>query len=93
MKKILIVEDEEDVLELVRYNLEKNGYQAERKKYYHRMQEILAEEQPYTFLYVPDALPIVSSRFRGIEPSAIGIGYNFIEWYAPKDEQRYVMTK
>jgi len=27
--KILIVEDEEDVLELIRYNLEKNGYQTE----------------------------------------------------------------
>ncbi len=27
--RILIVEDEEDVLELVRYNLEKNGYQTE----------------------------------------------------------------
>lgn len=26
MKKILIVEDEEDVLELVRYNLTKEGY-------------------------------------------------------------------
>ncbi|MEA3471614.1 MAG: peptide-binding protein [Thermodesulfobacteriota bacterium] len=67
--------------------------QAERKKCYYRMQEIVAEEQPYTFLYVPDALPIISSRFRGIEPSPIGIGYNFIEWYAPKAEQRYVMTR
>ena len=67
--------------------------QAERKKCYYRMQEILAEEQPYTFLYVPDALPIISSRFRGIEPAPIGIGYNFIEWYAPKAEQRYVMTR
>jgi two-component system phosphate regulon response regulator PhoB len=28
-EKILIVEDEEDVLELVRYNLEKHGYQTE----------------------------------------------------------------
>ena len=28
-EKILIVEDEADVLELVRYNLEKNGYQTE----------------------------------------------------------------
>lgn len=28
-QKILIVEDEEDVQELVRYNLEKNGYRAE----------------------------------------------------------------
>jgi len=28
-ESILIVDDEEDVLELVRYNLAKNGYQAE----------------------------------------------------------------
>jgi len=65
----------------------------ERKKCYDRIQEILAEEQPYTFLYVPDALPIVSSRFRGVDPAPIGIGHNFIRWYAPKGEQRYVMTR
>jgi len=66
---------------------------TERKRCYDRIQEILAEEQPYTFLYVPDALPIVSSRFRGIKPAPIGIGYNFIRWYVPKGEQRYVMTR
>jgi peptide/nickel transport system substrate-binding protein len=65
----------------------------ERKQYYYRIQEILAEEQPYTFLYVPDALPIINSRFRGIKPAPIGIGYNFPEWYVPKDEQQYVMTR
>ncbi len=27
-KTILVVDDEEDVMELVRYNLEKNGYQV-----------------------------------------------------------------
>ena len=61
----------------------------ERKRYYFEFQEILAEEQPYTFLYVPDALPIVSSRFRGIKPAPAGISYNFIRWYVPKREQRY----
>ncbi|HPQ60238.1 MAG TPA: peptide-binding protein, partial [Syntrophales bacterium] len=65
--------------------------QGERKKYYDRFQEILAEDQPYTFLYVPDALPIVSSRFRGIEPAPIGIGHNLIRWYVPAGEQRYVL--
>jgi len=65
--------------------------QEERKKYYDRFQEILAEDQPYTFLYVPDALPIISSRFLGIEPAPIGIGYNFIRWYVPREEQRYVL--
>lgn len=60
-----------------------------RKRCYWRIQEILAEEQPYTFLYVPDALPVVSSRFRGIEPAPAGIMYNLIKWYVPKEEQKY----
>ena len=67
--------------------------QKERKRYYDRIQEILAEEQPYTFLYVPDALPIINARFRGIEPAPLGIGYNFIKWYVPKEEQKLVMTR
>jgi peptide/nickel transport system substrate-binding protein len=61
--------------------------QEKRKNYYWRFQEILAEEQPCTFLYVPDALPVVSARFRGIEPAPAGIMYNLIKWYVPKEEQ------
>ncbi len=60
-----------------------------RRNCYYRLQEILAEDQPYTFLYVPDALPVVSARFRGIEPAPAGIMYNLIKWYAPKEEQMY----
>nr|WP_291316030.1 peptide-binding protein [Desulfuromonas sp.] len=63
--------------------------QSERKKYYDRFQDILAEEQPYTFLYVSEGLPAVARRFRGIEPSAAGIRHNFIKWYVPKKEQKY----
>lgn len=63
--------------------------QSERKKIYDRFQEILAEEQPYTFLYVADALPAVAKRFRGIEPSPAGITYNFIKWWVPESEQKY----
>jgi peptide/nickel transport system substrate-binding protein len=66
--------------------------QNERKKYYNRFQEILAEDQPYTFLYVPDELIIINNRFRGIEPAPIGLNHNFIKWYVPKDEQKYIMT-
>jgi peptide/nickel transport system substrate-binding protein len=60
-----------------------------RKKAYFRIQDIMADEQPYTFLYVPDALPVVSARIRGVQPAPIGIGYNQIKWYAPKAEQVY----
>jgi peptide/nickel transport system substrate-binding protein len=61
-----------------------------RKRAYFRIQEILADEQPYTFLYVPDALPVVSSRIRGVEPAPAGIGHNQIRWFVPKNEQVYV---
>lgn len=66
---------------------------AERKRCYDRIQEIMAEDQPYIFLYVPDALPIFNARVRGIDPAPIGIGHNVIRWYVPKEEQKYVMTQ
>lgn len=55
----------------------------ERKKYYDRFQEILHEEQPYLFLYVPYALPMVQKRFQGIEPAISGITYNMEKWWIP----------
>ena len=61
-----------------------------RKKIYWRIQEILAEDQPYTFLYVPMALPVIHRRFKGIRPAPAGISYNFIRWWVPKDEQKYI---
>jgi peptide/nickel transport system substrate-binding protein len=61
----------------------------DRKKYYDRFQEILAEEQPIVFLYFRDALPVVSSRVHGIIESPNGIRYKFNEWFVPKSAQRY----
>ena len=61
----------------------------ERMQYYHRLQEVLAEDQPYVFLYFRDALPVVASRVYGIVPKPNGIGYNFPEWYVPKHLHRY----
>jgi len=63
--------------------------QKQRKVYYDRFQQILAEEQPYTFLYVGEALPAISRRFRGVEPAPAGIRYNFNQWFVPKAEQKY----
>jgi peptide/nickel transport system substrate-binding protein len=65
----------------------------ERKKTYFRMQEILADELPYIFLYVPEATPIVHARFKGIKPSPIGIEYNLPKWYVPKPLQRHAMEQ
>ncbi len=56
-----------------------------RQRIYYRIHEILAYEQPYAFLYVPDATPIVHKRFKGIEVAPLGIMYNFNKWYVPKN--------
>lgn len=54
-----------------------------RKTIYRRIHTILADEQPYTFLYVPDALPILHKRFKGVVKAPLGIWYDFIHWYVP----------
>jgi len=63
---------------------------AKRKAIYDRIQEILAEDQPYVFLYVPMSLSIIHKRFRGIEPAPAGISYNFIRWWTPASERKYM---
>jgi peptide/nickel transport system substrate-binding protein len=60
-----------------------------RKNIYYRIHAILAEEQPYSFLYVPDATPIVHKRFKGIEEAPLGIMYDFIHWYVPKNRMEW----
>ncbi len=61
----------------------------ERARIYREVHRHLYEDQPYTFLYVPDALPIVHRRFKNVAPAPIGLWYNVIDWYVPRAEQRY----
>lgn len=60
-----------------------------RQKYYHEIHAFIYEDQPYMFLYAPDSLEIINSRFKGVETAPLGIGYNFIKWWVPKKQQRY----
>lgn len=64
--------------------------QKKRQKIYRRIHEILYEDQPYCFLYYPEALPVVHKRFHGPEVAPLGLGWNFIKWYVPKQEQKYL---
>lgn len=56
-----------------------------RGQIYRRIHEILADEQPYTFLFVPDTLPVLHKRFKGVEEAPIGIMYDFVRWKVPAD--------
>ena len=61
----------------------------DRLKYYRRVQQILAEEQAYVFLFFRDALPVVARRIHGVEVFPNGIAFNQHRWFVPKQEQRY----
>lgn len=63
--------------------------QEERKKMYYEIQEIMVEDPPCIFLYFPDSLTALHKRFQGVKPAPAGIGYNFIEWWVPKDLTKY----
>lgn len=71
-----------------RHMLEEN----ERKKIYWRIQEILHDEQPYCFLYVPMALPIIRSNIMGVEPAPAGISYNSEKWWINDSMERITLT-
>lgn len=60
-----------------------------RRKAYYEIHRILYEDQPVVFLFVPESLPIVHGRFRNVEATPIGIGYNFIRWEVPAAERKY----
>ena len=52
-----------------------------QKDYYFKIQRILAKEAPYTFLYIPYAMPVVKKEIKGIKPVPAGIGYDIRKWY------------
>ena len=63
--------------------------ETRRAEIYHEIHRLIYYDQPCLFLYSAEILPIVNKRFRGVEASPIGIGYNFIKWYVPRNEQKY----
>ena len=49
-------------------------------KYYRKIFKIIANDNPYIFLYIPNSITAVNRDIEGIEPSIIGIEHNFIDW-------------
>lgn len=56
--------------------------QATRKDLYGKVEVQLAEDQPYVFLFYPNALVGINKRVQGpIEGTPAGVTWNFTEWY------------
>ncbi len=54
-----------------------------------RAQELIVEDQPYTFLYVPKEINVLHRRFRNVQMETVGWQYNLEQWWVPKDQQKY----
>lgn len=62
--------------------------EQKRVQLYKEFQEILHEEQPYTFLYVSKRVSAVHRRFEGVEVFPDGL--RAIDWWVPLARQKYV---
>ena len=71
---------------LERYRVEFDA--EERKRLYRRAQEILYDEQPYTFLYTRSSVSVWDRRFSNADPYP-GVGLSLNEWWVPVDLRRY----
>ncbi len=61
---------------------------VKRKALYDQVQEILYDEQPYTFVYAPRSLTAFDKRFHGVTWYPAG-GSLESEWWVPSGAQKY----
>lgn len=64
------------------FNIEK------RAEIYHRMHVLIAEDAPYVFLDYPSSLPVIHKRIVGVEKAPAGLGWNFKDWFVPREWQK-----
>jgi len=63
-----------------------------RIELYREFQQILHDEQPYTFLFMPKSLSAVQQRFRGVDvllKGSLQLQSAFLEWWVPVSSQKY----
>ena len=61
-----------------------------RIEMYKEFQQILHEEQPYTFLFVSKRISVVHRRFQGVEVFPDGL--RPIDWWVPTRNQKFATT-
>ncbi len=87
--KVVIAGDENKEVDALLEAGRREFDQDKRREIYNKIHQMIFDDHPCIFLFVPDALPIIHARFKGIVPAPEGIGYNFIKWNVPKGEQKY----
>ncbi len=60
-----------------------------RKEIYWKWQELIQDEQPYTFLYYNEDSAAYSKRFQNVSWLPVRPGYDLNSWFVPKGSQKY----
>jgi peptide/nickel transport system substrate-binding protein len=59
-----------------------------RTALWRKCDDIIDQDQPYSFLWINREMDFMDSRFHGVEPTHLGIN-GFQEWYTPRALQKY----
>lgn len=54
-----------------------------------KFQELVYQDQPYTFLFWRDQVTGIHRRFRGCRPIPLSIYYHLEDWWVPAGERKY----
>ena len=54
-----------------------------------KCQEIVVNDHPYTFLFVPKDINWVHKRFKNVKMETVAWNFNIHNWWVPKAEQKY----
>ncbi len=71
------------LIETARITIDSNR----RNDIYHKLHQLLHEQQPYTFLYCSGEFRALDRRFENVKVYPLGL--NYLEWYVPRDKQKY----
>ena len=62
---------------------------SEAEPVWHRLQEMVHQEQPAAWLFYPEVLVAVGPRLRDVRPHMLSPYNNLVEWWIPAGERRY----
>ena len=52
-------------------------------------QEMIVEDQPYTFLFTRKEINFVHRRFQNVQMETVAWHFNLSQWWVPRDQQVY----
>ena len=67
--------------------------ESKRIAYMQEFQRIVADEQPYIFLWSPQYPAIYNKRLHGVRFSLVRPGYNPTQWWVPKSQWKYTQAQ